>query len=152
MSTKGIFRVHIQGHYDLEDQRIACPNCGTDRGLTFYARPVDTEAMVMCTFGCGYDWWDQRISGEVVHDMFLAHTGQPTRTTTIRIDGEPVPREPCGECEAIKTELNELGALASAADGDERKAMGARMAALLGAWCGHLAEAHLGESSPAKGA
>jgi len=147
--TDDRFSVHLTGHYDVNGSRIACPNCGADRGLTYYALLVNAEALVSCTFGCGNDWWDKRITGETLYDLYLALTGQPTLTTTVWSGDTECPREPCGECTAIKTELAELGVLASAADGNERAALGARSAALLGAWCGHLADTHLGAAEGA---
>jgi len=142
------FTVHLRGHYDVNGQHVACPHCGTDTGLTYHARPVDAEAMVTCP--CGYDWWDERITGETVHDLHLALTGQPTRTTSLRIDGRDIPREPCTACKAIRTEIDELSMLAAAADGTEQQELRARLTASLGAWAGHLAEVHCGAPSNPK--
>lgn len=146
--TDDRFTVILRGSYDVNGHRIVCPHCHAQAGLVYKARPVDTDTMVMCA--CGYDWWDERITGETLHDLHLALTGQPTRTTTVHGDGHAYPREECGECAAVKTELRELGVLASAADGDDRAELGARSAALLGAWCGHLAHTHLGTVKEAR--
>lgn len=141
--SNGTFTVHLRGHYTVNGQRIICPHCDTDTGLTYYARPVDAEAMVSCL--CGYDWFDERITGETVHDLYLALTGQPTRTTTVTGDGHQYPRERCAVCAALETEVKELGVLAAAADGTEQQELRARLTASLGAWCTHLAETHFGD-------
>jgi hypothetical protein len=141
-SVSDTFTVYLRGRYDINSQRITCPHCGTDEGFTYYARPINAEALVTCP--CGYDWRDKRITGETVHDLYLALTGQPTRTTTVTADGEDFPREPCRECAALKAETTELGLLASAAEDTEREELQARLMASLGAQCQHLADAHLG--------
>jgi hypothetical protein len=135
--TADTFTVLMRGHLDIDEHRIACPHCAADQGLRFRAQTVDSEAMVSCS--CGYDWWDERISGEAVHDLFLALTGHPTRTTTVRNGDEVCPREQCSECEAFQAESKELGLFAAAATGAEREVLGARCRAVLAAWVEHLA-------------